>query len=362
MKYKYRIIQVMPTLAFGDGVGNDALAMDAILKKQGIQTAIYAEDIDERIPEGIAQHVSDMPKLRKKDIVIYHLSIGGELNERLREWKVRKIVIYHNVTPDKFFAGYNEFTRTYCLEGRKSVARLKDTPDYCLADSGYNKQELIDLGYQCKIDVLPIIIPFQDYQKKPSERVLQQYAGDGYTNILFTGRISPNKKQEDIIQAFTYYQKYYNPKSRLFLVGSYKGIEVYQERLKKYVSRLGVQNVIFTGHIPFDEILAYYALADVFLCLSEHEGFCIPLVEAMIFKIPIIAYQDTGVTGTMGTGGFPLTEKNPMEIAGVIDYVQTHPEVREELIRRGQEQLQIFDTQRVEKQFLQYLEDFISGR
>ncbi len=354
-----KIIQVLPTLSFGDGVSNDALAMDAALKRHGYQTALYAESIDKRLPKGTASYVRDMPWFRKKDVILYHLSTGSRLNATLPHLEGRKVVVYHNITPHTFLEEYSPLFGRLCRDGRKDLLDLKDVPEHCFADSEFNKQELLEAGYHCPIDVLPILIPFEDYRRTPSEKVRGRYAGDGYTNLLFTGRIVPNKKQEDIIAAFCAYQKHYNPKSRLFLVGSYDGMEAYYGRLKAYAEALGARNVVFTGHIPFDEILAYYTLADFFLCLSEHEGFCIPLVEAMLFEVPIIAYQSTGVTGTMGEGGFPLKEKKPLEVAGLIHYLTTHPGLRQELVRRGQERLQSFRPQKVEERFIRCLEEFL---
>lgn len=359
-KNKVRIIQMLPTLSYGDGVSNDTLAIDNILKKHNFHTKIYAENIDKRISKEVVQHVNRLPKLRERDVIIYHLSTGSKLNDMLPQLKGRKIIIYHNITPEKYFADYHDFSATLCREGRKSLSMLCAVPEYCLADSPYNREELLENGYSCKVDVMPIIIPFGDYEEAPSGRVMSLYEGDGYTNIIFTGRIAPNKKQEDIIEAFAYYQRFYNSKSRLFLVGSYHNMEKYLKRLKSYVQQLNVNNVVFTGHIPFDEILAYYHLADVFLCMSEHEGFCIPLVEAMYFHIPIIALAGTGVTGTLGEGGILLEEKRPLEIAGLIDYIQRHPEVRQELIDGGNRQLERFSTDRTEKLFLSYLNGFLA--
>lgn len=359
-RFSGRILQILPNVSFGDGVSNDALAIDKVLKKNGYKTGIYADVIDDRFPKGTAFKVKKMPKTGQNDIIIYHLSTGSRLNDLLPGLKGHKIILYHNITPASFFEKYDVKIQKNCIEGRKGLENLKKVPDYCIADSPFNKKELEDSGYTCKIDVLPIVIPFEDYHKRPNEKILKRYTGDGYTNILFTGRIVPNKKQEDVIEAFHYYQKYYNPKSRLFLVGSFV-LKKYYNNLRAYVKELGVKNVIFTGHISFDEILAYYSLSDLFLCLSEHEGFCIPLVEAMVFKIPIIAFQSTGVTGTMGEGGFPIKRKDPLETAGIIHYVQTHPDIRQELIRRGQEQLLRFQPEKVEGQFLEYLKEFIAN-
>lgn len=361
-KNKTKIIQILPTLSYGDGVSNDTLAIDSILKKNGFPTKIYAENIDKRISKEVVQHISRLPRLKERDVILYHLSTGSKLNDMLPQLKGRKIIIYHNITPEKYFADYHDFSATLCREGRKSLSKLRSTPEYCLADSPYNREELLENGYSCKVDVMPIIIPFKDYEVAPSGKVMSKYEKDGYTNIIFTGRIAPNKKQEDIIEVFAYYQKYYNPKSRLFLVGSYHNMEKYLEKLKYYVRQLDVDNVIFTGHIPFDEILAYYHLADIFLCMSEHEGFCIPLVEAMYFQIPVIALAGTGVTGTLGNGGILLDRKNSLEIAGLIDYIQRHPALQKEMIESGKRQMDNFSTDLMEQRFMNYLNAFLYNR
>lgn len=360
MLEKKRVIQLLPALSYGDGVGNDTLAIDRLLKREGYDTHIYAEYIDERIDKEIASCISQMPEVREEDYIIYHLASGSKVNDLLKTFKGKKMIVYHNVTPPEFFAPYNQQSELNCKAGQRAVRDLSDVADYCLAVSDYNKQDLLNCGYRSEMAVVPILIPFSDYEKKPAKSVLRKYKKSGYTNVLFTGRIVPNKTQEDVIYAFYHYQKYYNPKSRLFLVGSYNGMEIYYNRLQEFVARLGVQNVIFTGHIKFDEILAYYKLADLFLCMSEHEGFCIPLIEAMFFDVPIIAYQSSGVVGTMDGCGIPIYERNPLEIAGVMNYVQTHPELRKTILENQRTRLQRFDNQKVEKEFLSHLDRFVN--
>jgi len=355
-----KIIQMLPTMSYGDAVGNDVLALHNVLVKNGYETGIYAENIDPRLPEELVKKISEMPKLSKKDVVIWHMAIGTDLNYKIAKLSARKMMIYHNITPAHFFEPYSSTSCRLCLEGEEQLRYLANKVDYCLADSGYNKQDLIERG-GCtgKIDVLPILIPFSDYEKKPDAKVIRKYRNDGYTNILFTGRIAPNKKQEDVIRAFYMYQKYYNPKSRLFLVGSSGGMEAYSNKLKGYVKELELKNVIFTGHIKFDEILAYYTLADVFLCMSEHEGFCVPLVEAMCFDVPIIAYDCTAIGDTLGGAGIMLSGKDPLEAAGMVDYLMQHPEVKEKVVQGQRERLKYFEHDRIEEQFLNYLRDFL---
>ena len=272
----------------------------------------------------------------------------------------RKVMVYHNITPPQFFEEYSVKAAQLCQNGLEGASYLADKVDYCLAVSEYNKQDLIRMGYTCPIDVLPILIPFDDYAKTPSQQVIDRYS-DGYTNLIFTGRIAPNKRQEDVIRAFYDYKKFYNPKSRLILVGGHNGMERYYHRLKSYINALELEDVVFPGHIKFDEILAYYKIADVFLCQSEHEGFCVPLVEAMYFDVPVVAYDSSAIAGTLGGGGFLLKDKNPVETAGVINRVVTDEALRTQIIKNQQARLADFDHKVIEAQFKMYLDTFING-
>jgi glycosyltransferase involved in cell wall biosynthesis len=176
--------------------------------------------------------------------------------------------------------------------------------------------------------------------------------------VAFVGRIVPNKKFEDIIAAFTLYQRNYDQDAKLFLVGNYGKDDVYYRRLRDYVQELGVKNVFFTGHISFAEILAYYRIADVFVCMSEHEGFCVPIVESMLFKTPIIAFDAGAVADTLGGGGILLKEKDPLLTAGLIDRVVRDGELREEILKGQRRQLSRFRFERIRDLFLRYLSAF----
>ena len=355
-----KIYQLLPTLAFGDAVSNDALALEKVIQKMGYKTEIFAESIDARLPKGSAKFVEKLPRLNEKDIILYHLSTGTKLNYRLAQMHCRKVMVYPNITPPQFFEEYSVKAAQLCQNGLEGASYLADKVDYCLAVSEYNKQDLIRMGYTCPIDVLPILIPFDDYAKTPSQQVIDRYS-DGYTNLIFTGRIAPNKRQEDVIRAFYDYKKFYNPKSRLILVGGHNGMERYYHRLKSYINALELEDVVFPGHIKFDEILAYYKIADVFLCQSEHEGFCVPLVEAMYFDVPVVAYDSSAIAGTLGGGGFLLKDKNPVETAGVINRVVTDEALRTQIIKNQQARLADFDHKVIEAQFKTYLDTFING-
>ena len=338
-----RIIQITPNLSYGDAVGNDILALYKLLCNLKIDTKIYAITIGARVPKGIAESFCKMPKPEKNDILVYHMCTSCEqIRDYLLQCDCRKIMIYHNLTPAHFFKPYNRDVVRAIQDGMKDLHRLKDTFEACIAVSEYNKQDLIREGYTCPIAVLPILVPFEDYEQEPDDNVLSRYQNDGWKNILFVGRIAPNKCQEDVIAAFTAYKKIYNPKSRLFIVGNYDGMEAYYERLQKYVEILGVEDVVFTGHISFKAILAYYRLADVFLCMSEHEGFCVPLLEAMKFEIPIIAYSSTAIPYTLDGAGVLVTEKEPDLNAAIIDEVIVNTKLRDNLLAGQKQRLAYF--------------------
>lgn len=358
-----RIIQLLPALHYGDAVGNDAVAMHGLLKEWGYDTAMYAPDIDARIPEGMAYTCDKLPKLENEDILIYHYAIACPLVENiLRNVPGRKIMIYHNVTPGEFFTAYNPDVAAVATQGRVNLHQIKDIFTACLADSIYNKKELIEAGYTCPIAVLPILIPFEDYRKKPSSEIIECYGKDSFTNILFVGRLVPNKRIEDVIRAFAYYKRYLNEYSRLFLVGSPEGMDKYVDRLHRYVRHLTVEgNVVFTGKVPFDHILAYYQLADVFLCMSEHEGFCVPLVEAMNFSIPVVARASAAVPETLGKGGVLVKDNNPAHAARVLDDIIEHEERRNAIKQLGAERLADFSYKKVADLFHKLLEQILQG-
>lgn len=349
-----KIINMIPILAFGDAVGNDTLAVHNSLKKAGYDSVVAAAYADERLGKNVAVSTKDLSFINPEDIVIYHLSTGHELNSRFGNLNCRKIIKYHNITPPEFFFGYNKEALNSCIDGYRDVAALADKPEFAFADSAYNKEELIRMGYRCDIEVLPILIPFEDYKKEPDQNIMEKM-DDGYTNIIFTGRIVPNKRQEDVIAAFYYYQKYYNPRSRLILVGNYSWIDNYHHSLEEYAKALKAENVIFTGHISFPAILAYYRSADLFLCMSDHEGFCVPLVESMFFDVPIVAKNTSAVGGTLGGSGILLPDKDPKAAAGMMNRILTDSALKEKIIENQRERLSDFDNHKVEEQLLAWI-------
>lgn len=357
-----KVIQIMPTVSIGDAVSNDARALAPVIADMGYKTGIYAENIDPRISDSFIHPLARLPKTDPSDVIIFNHSTGTDLCYKLPKMSGRKMMIYHNITPPVFFEEYSRQAQSLTEYGYKGTKDLAQVIEAVIADSSYNASELKKMGYNCDISVRPVLIPFSDYEKTPDQEIMARYSGDRYVNILFVGRLVPNKKQEDVIAAFAYYKKYVNHKSRLILAGSDNGMENYSRKLKKYVEELLIDDVIFTGHISFASILAWYRLADVFLCMSEHEGFCVPLVESMFFRVPIIAYDSSAIGDTLGGAGLLISEKDPIQTALLIDRVVSDGGLRKEIIDGQNERLKHFEYSRVRSMFEQQLDRFIKQK
>ena len=346
---KSRVIQLTPTLSFGDAVSNDVFAMNEVLTKLGYENYIVASNISKKVSGRAIPIKKFIPK--PEDIIIYHMSIGNELSDYVISANVRKkLMVYHNITPAHFFDGISPLN-VPCRNGRFELERLAEVIDFALCDSDYNREELDELGYKSTA-TLPIVFDKTEYiATKPSEEILEKYKNDGYTNILFVGRIAPNKKQEDIIHSFYLYNKYINPKSRLFLIGAVVTTELYMDAIKEYIINNRISNVIFSGHVSFPDIIAYYKLADIFLCESEHEGFCVPLLEAMTFDVPVVAYSSSAIPYTMGDSGVLFTDKNHPLVAELLNLVAANPDFRQKIIEKQRERLEFFDIDKTKSLF-----------
>src|SRR5262249_22822246 len=213
-----------------------------------------------------------------------------------------------------------------CYHGRRELETFAGRSELGLGDSEYNRRELVAAGF-ARTGVLPIVLDLEAYRRPPSPVVRRLYR-DGKTNILFVGRIIPNKKVDDLIRVFTIYKRYLDPKSRLLLVGDYRGHERYYDRLVEMVRTLRVDDVVVAGHVDEDALYACSSVADLFVCVCEHEGFCVPLQEAMSFGIPVVAYDAGAVAETLHGGGVLLKEKRPEVVAELVARVLRDPALR----------------------------------
>ncbi|HEY4492113.1 MAG TPA: glycosyltransferase family 4 protein, partial [Acidobacteriota bacterium] len=224
-----------------------------------------------------------------------------------------------------------------CLTGRLQLRRLKDFCAIAVADSEYNRAELQEMGY-ANTAVLPIRVHFDKFDKKEDAFTRHTY-DDDRTNIVVVGRTIPNKKLEDCLKIFACYQKYLNPRSRLIFAGFWRPFAPYYFALRAMTQELQLREVVFTGHVRFEELLAYYRMADVLLSMSEHEGFCVPLLEAFHMNVPVITFGACAVPFTAGKGGILIQEKNYLAIAEMMDRLCSQTGLRRGVLEAQQEQL-----------------------
>src|SRR5688572_1002831 len=314
-----RVHQVLATLGYGDAIGHEVLGIHRVLRGAGYESEIFVETADPRLEDLTIDYREMVGRVSPDDILIHHFSIGSRASRTAYALPGRMVLVYHNITPPEYFIGVHKDLVKLCFRGRRELTAYIVRSALALGDSEYNRQELQDLGFTAT-GVLPVVPGFA-HLDQPPDRALAGGFDDGFANILFVGRVIPNKKFEDVIRAFHAYRTRHNPRSRLLLVGSYSGFEKYLAMLQALISQLGTPEVHFLGHVSNEELSALYDVADLFLCASEHEGFCVPLIEAFYKRVPVVAYAATAVPATMDGGGVLYETKDPTEVAKVMEAI-----------------------------------------
>lgn len=330
-----RVDQFVPALHRGDAIGDTALHLRDFLRGRGFVADIYCLNRDPELA-GEARPFADYPPPAPEDIAILHYALPSPLSEGLARLPCRRWLIHHNITPPEFFAPFSaEFARLTRI-GREELARLAAVVELGLADSEFNRRELASLGCRAT-DVLPLFVDFSKYDQAPSAVIRKLYR-DERTNILFVGRVAPNKKIEDLIRVVFYYRKYISPLVRLIVVGKTGALPVYYESLVRMADEfyLKPEEIVFAGHVPDEELFAYYRASDVFLSLSEHEGFCLPLLESMVFDLPVVAYAAGAVAGTLDGAGILLGGRKRVDEIGELVDLAAHDAALRGRILAGQ--------------------------
>ncbi len=325
--------QFLPALHYGDAVGNSAMALHRFLQGKGIESRLVAMTCDECLKD---QSIPFQDyRLDPMSVKVMHFAVASQLTEFFLELKGKKVMIYHNVTPARFFADFSEVLTRFTNAGRVHLQRLRDCFDLSLGDSTYNSDELRDLGFS-RVRVFPLLVNLDDYEGEYSCSYLELLRNER-KNILFTGRIMPNKKIEDLVKVLFFYKKYISSNVRLIVVGNTSSLPRYYLAVQDLAARfyLTAEDVLFTGHLPADEFLALYRLADVFLSMSEHEGFCLPLLESCYFRLPALAFDAGAVAETLNGAGMLFRDKNPALVAGLLEQVLENKPLRLQLQERA---------------------------
>ncbi|MCU0235788.1 MAG: glycosyltransferase [Acidobacteria bacterium] len=335
--------QFLPAFHFGDAVGNSAWALHRFLLSRGIESRLVAMTRDDCLKDKAVAFAEY--QLDPHSVKILHFAVPSALSDFFAGLKGKKALIYHNVTPAHFFAGYSDFFTRFTTAGREQLQRLNQAFDLAVGDSTYNADELRALGF-ANVHTFPLIVDLDDYGGEPS-RAYMELLKNERRNIVFAGRIMPNKKIEDLVRVVFFYKKYISPAVRLIVVGNTRSLPKYFHAVSDLAARflLTSEDVLFTGHLPGDEFLAVYRLADVFLSMSEHEGFCLPLLESCYFQVPVLAYDAAAVAETLGGAGILLRDKDPARAAGLVEQVLESEPLRRQLQARAAARIESYRRQ-----------------
>lgn len=340
-----KVIQVLNALDYGDGVCNDVYNKRNLLKKMGYQTEIYSRYVHEKCRKD-AKDIS-LLRANEDDIILHHFSGESVVQNEISACNCRKILVYHNVTPDVFTGGED----TELTKGEKQLMEIWNQYDSFIAVSDFNKKCMEKLGVKGTIDVIPILLNLDKLTNLSPQYHRRK-------RFLSVGRIARNKKCEDTIKIFEYYYSNFDVDCELYFVGNYKGYEDYYEELKQLLSGCKCKNrVYFTGKVEDQELYEYYRSSDIYICMSEHEGFCIPLIESMAMRLPTIGYDACAVKDTMGGAGILITEKDYPVIAKLCYLILNDKALRHQIIEKQNEWILNFS----EETIRQKLENKLRG-
>jgi len=325
-----RIHQVLATLGYGDAIGHEVLGIQRVLRGAGYESDIFVETADQRVESLTRDYRELVDASDPENLLLHHFSIGSKASRTAFALPDRMALIYHNITPPEYFVGVHRRLARQCFRGRRELHAYVDRCDLALGDSEFNRQDLEGLGFP-RTAVLPVVPGFSHLEREPNPLVARDF-DDNWTNIVFVGRVIPNKKIDDLIRFFHAYHAVFNPRSRLLIIGAQRGFERYLASLHQLAATLGASDVEFIGHVSDEELVAFYEVADLFLCASEHEGFCVPLVEAFYMEVPVLAYAATAVPATMDGAGVLYDTKEPLEVARLMDAIVADRDLQERIV------------------------------
>jgi len=352
--------QWVPAAHKGDAIGDSARRVRGLLRAMGHQSDLFALTIDDELVDDVRPFAD--PEARRGDLTIFHYALPSPMTEAFATLPHGRVLQYHNVTPAHFFAPYHAGIFRLAQLGRQELTTLAGRTDAALGDSEYNRAELEALGFD-RTGVFPIAIDVERITQAPRRPALEKVLSDGPLNFLFVGRIVPNKKIEDHIRLAEMYKRYVDVNYRFIFVGRTDGVPRYYSMIRALIAefQMPADRFWFTGPVPNEDLAAYYRTASVYISLSEHEGFCVPLLEAMAADVPVLAYGSTAVPDTLGGAGMCFHPKDlelAAELLGELAYNDT---LRATVIAGQRRRLADFGDQRIREALTGLLHGQLAG-
>ena len=341
--------QWLPTAHHGDAIGDSARRVCGLLRQLGHASDVYAEEIEPALEDDVLPF--DGPGASSGDVTIFHYGIQSPMTRAFQGLRGRRVLQYHNVTPADFFRRWDRNLYDLVSRGRDELSSLRGSVDVALGDSEFNRQELESLGFT-RTSVFPIAVDTTRMERCVRRPALEAVLDDGLANVLFVGRMAPNKAIEDHIKLAALYTRYVDSGARFLFVGRFDVVPQYYSAIRALIAHYGLRpdRVIFTGAVSDEELVIYYQHADVYISLSEHEGFCVPLVEAMAAGVPVLAYASTAVPDTLGGAGVQFTPKNLEVAAELLDELIFNDDLRVRVLAGQRRRLADFGDARISRE------------
>lgn len=334
------IHQLLPDIAYGDAISNQARAIRAHLRRLGYQSEIFVKRRESRMATEAVTWEESKPAAT--DALLYHHSIGSELTAFAVAHSGPKCLIYHNITPADFFKNYRPGFSWMLETGRAHLPRLAPFFPVSVGDSAFNAAELTACGFQHS-GVLPIMIDPERWNLAPDDSIMARLQ-DGRTNVLYVGRVAPNKQQDCLIEMFAAYHRL-DPAARLIIAGEARVSDPFSRKIRETIAAHGLEHdVEIAGQIGEAALLAYYRTAHLYWSASAHEGFGAPLVEAMWFDVPVLAMKNSAVPETLGPAGVLYDADEKIEKVAAFGFQLVHDLERREAVIRAQRQRRVLFT------------------
>lgn len=344
-----------------DAIGDHARRLQALLRGMGHESELYSLTIDEELKDVVRPF--DAPGAREGDLTIFHYAVPSALTGAFADLRGGRILHYHNITPAHYFAPYNAGQYRLSRVGREHLARLADGVDLALGVSEYNRRELEALGFR-ETGVMPIAVDTARVTTAPRRPALEKILDDGLPNFLFVGRIAPNKRIDDYIRLAEQYKRYVSIEYRFVFVGRYDVVPDYYAAVRAMIVQYDMppDRFIFTGPVPDVDLATYYRMADVYLSLSEHEGFCVPLLEAMAAGVPILAYGAAAIPDTLAGAGVQFWPRDLEYAAELLGQLTYDEELRRAVVAGQRKRLLDFGDERIVRDLQGAIERVMAAR
>lgn len=354
------IHQILAGFADGDAISQEAVLLRDIFRNWGCASDIFANT--DSVSPGLradCRPLSDYTAA-SDDVCFHQYSIASPAADVFISSRARKILVYHNITPAEFFTGFDDGITARLRQARDTLRDMISQVDEVWAVSHFNAEELKAAGAR-GVKVFPLLFNSNSIDQEPDPVIIERFTRT-LKNILCVGRIAPNKRIEDLILAFAWYNKSINPYSRLIIVGSERSAPRYYMMLRMLVGELDLPNVCFEGFASAAGLSAYYEVADVYVCPSAHEGYCLPLIEAMHKGVPVIARNIGGMPEAMYGAGVLYDGLDPLELAELMHRVLSDSALREDILRSQQKRMERLRERRIDTELKTLMAGLLEGR